>query len=151
MLNMIEGTYMYYSAIKILEIKNNILRRKANLNSKRNYVNSQFTQFQLIGEKIFGSFDENYKKVNLLRSKRVVLKDGGSRCSIISFINFNRNLDFVQLSDLKNGVEKIIDNFPLIFKKKESKLKKTSSEIGVFKLMKTHVNDEKNSIVKFEK
>ena len=144
MINMIEVSYMYFSAIKIIEIKNSVLFRKANLNSKKNYVNSLFTQFQYIGEKILFNFDENYRKVNLAHSEP--LFEGRRRISIISLNHQNRKKQSVKLSFLKNCVEKIIHSFPLIFKKKESYLKQTI-DIGVFKIVKCSVDDVLNSIV----
>ena len=103
-----ENTFNFFTALKLVWIKNDIVYRKAVLNSKKNYVHSQFTQFQFIGEKIIGNFENHYKKINRFKNLRIPIKDGGSRSSIVNFpkgggiSNENTSLSF-----LKENVDKI--------------------------------------------
>ena len=65
--------------------------------------------------------------------------------SIVSFNHINRNNGIVLSTDLKNSVEKIIESFPLIFKKESNS--KQKSEIGVIKLDRCSVSDPNNILV----
>ena len=143
-LNLIEGSYNFYTAIKINEIKKRLIRNKAILYSNQNYIASQFTQFHLIGEKILSSYYENFKSQNMIVSKNSFKKRVGKN-SIVSFNHINRNNGIVLSTDLKNSVEKIIESFPLIFKKESNS--KQKSEIGVIKLDRCSVSDPNNILV----
>ena len=63
----------------------------------------------------------------------------------MSFNHINRNNGIVLSTDLKNSVEKIIESFPLIFKKESNS--KHKSEIGVIKLDRCSVSDPNNILV----
>jgi hypothetical protein len=103
-----ESLYNYYSAVKLLSIKNEIIGRKAILNTKKNHIISQFQQFQFIGEKILSNFTEEHSKINEINSKRTPYKLGGSKSTIVGF----RNQTIQKLSsmkELKAQVGKIVE------------------------------------------
>jgi hypothetical protein len=104
MLNMVETSNMYYSTIKILNLKNELVARKAVLNSTKNYANSQFTQFRYIGEKIHSNFHDYYRKMRKLIGQRVTYRDGGSKSTIVSFKSSNYSRKPLTINDLKTAV-----------------------------------------------
>jgi hypothetical protein len=104
MLTMVETSNMYYSAIKILNLKNELVARKAVLNSTKNHVSTQFTQFRYIGEKIHLNFHDYYRKMRKLIGQRVPYRDGSSKSSIVSFKGTNYSRKPLTINDLKTAV-----------------------------------------------
>ena len=147
MLNLVEGSYFYYSALKIQRVKHNLIRTKAILTSKLNYVNSMFTQFNYFGEMIFIDSQETYLKRINIPSIGFSTNTQVSKSSLIPLSSKNRLFLSKSMKKFKISVEKIIDKFPLFFKRKDYYAKQTTSTIGILKLEKFHLINESNSIV----
>lgn len=81
-----ETGYQYYSAIKLVYIKNELIGRKAILNTNKGYISDQFRQFKLIGEKILNDFVDENRRVEKLKSQRNPLIPGTTKGSIVAFI-----------------------------------------------------------------
>lgn len=104
LLTMVETTNMYYTSIKVLNLKNELIAKKAVLNSTKNYVTQQFNQFRYIGEKIHLNYHNFFLKMRKMMGQRVSYRDGGSKSSIVSFKKPNNMRRPMSIKDLKSAV-----------------------------------------------